>query len=230
MSLSILVAVGLYLLGAYLLGATPFSQIIASWRGRVNLREAGEGNVGSRNVWHLVGPQWGLLAGGLDVAKGLLAYEAGVGLSAILQLPLAVALLGGVVALLGHQFPIFLRGQGGKGLATALGVILGLSPFAALAGLIILGLSQVIFRDFNLSIIPGIIVIILLPVFLRQPIWVAAYALGLALLLALKKLLDRPHESRVWASRPWQGTAEPGWRSAPDTAGDEEPSPEANSH
>ena len=51
---------------AYLLGSLPFSQLITSWRTGLNLREVGEGSVGSRNVWHVVGPEWGLVAFALD--------------------------------------------------------------------------------------------------------------------------------------------------------------------
>src|SRR5579872_2282158 len=98
------------ILFGYLLGSVPFSQLIAHARADVNLREVGEGNVGSRNVWHVVGPAWGVLAFLLDGLKGLLAYDAAVAAG----LPLAGVLLVGVAVLLGHQFPIFLRGRGGK--------------------------------------------------------------------------------------------------------------------
>src|SRR5258708_40003259 len=60
---------------AYLLGSLPFSQLITSWRTGLNLREVGEGSVGSRNVWHVVGPEWGLAAFALDACKGLGALE-----------------------------------------------------------------------------------------------------------------------------------------------------------
>jgi glycerol-3-phosphate acyltransferase PlsY len=201
---------------AYLLGSIPFSQIITSWRSGLNLREVGEGNVGSRNVWHVVGPGWGLLAAGLDTAKGLLAYEAGIAA----HVPLVGVLLGGVAVLLGHQFPLFLRGRGGKGLATALGVLLGLTPLSTLSSLSVLGLAYLAFRNFNPALIAGTIAIIVLPVlFFRQPLWVSAYALVLALLAGVKKLLDRPQEEHAWTSHPWQGPARPGLRAeARDTA------------
>ncbi len=196
------------ILFAYLLGSIPFSQLITSWRTGLNLREVGEGNVGSRNVWHVVGPGWGLLAAALDAAKGFVAYEVGVAA----RVPQVGVLLVGAAVLLGHQFPIFLRGQGGKGLAAALGVLLGLTPLSTVGGLVILGLAYLAFRDFNPAVTLGAIATIVLPPLFRQPLWVAAYALGLALLAGVKKLLDRPHEGQIWASRPWQGPARPGWR------------------
>jgi len=58
---------------AYLLGAIPFSYLVARWKAGINIYEHGEGNVGARNVYHVVGPKWGVLAGVLDVGKGTAA-------------------------------------------------------------------------------------------------------------------------------------------------------------
>src|SRR5262249_35643233 len=92
----------------------------------------------------------------------------------------------------------------------ALGVLLGLTPLSTLAGLTILGLAYLTFHDFNPAVTLATIAMIVLPVLFAQPLWVSAYALSLALLLALKKVLDRPHEQQVWASHPGQGPARPG--------------------
>jgi len=194
------------ILGAYLIGSVPFSQIITKWRTGLKLYEVGEGNVGSRNVWHVVGPQWGVLALLLDCLKGLLVYWAATAL-----VPAASALLAGVAVVLGHQFSIFLRGRGGKGLAAALGVVLVISPLSTLCAVLILGLAFLITRDFNPSVTVAIVAIILLPLLFHQPLWVPAYILVLALLAALKKWLDHAHDMRVWSSHPWQGEANPGW-------------------
>jgi acyl phosphate:glycerol-3-phosphate acyltransferase len=209
----------LLILFDYLLGSIPCSQLIATWRIGQDLREVGEGNVGSRNVWHVVGPSWGVLATALDALKGVIAVEVGVAAS----LPLAGILLGGAAALLGHQFPLFLRGRGGKGLSTGLGVLLSLSPASTLCALAVLALAYFAFHDFNVAVVPGAIAVILLLIPFRQPLWVPAYAIGLALLLAAKKLLDRPHEQRVWASHPWRSAARPGWTSGAD---EEAPAPD----
>lgn len=211
---------------AFLAGSIPFSQLIASWRTGLDLREVGEGNAGSRNVWHVAGPVWGVISALLDALKG---YAVCLAVGAFVS-P-TVALVAGVAAVLGHQFSIFLRGRGGKGLATALGVILYLSPLSTLCALVILGLARLILRDFNHALIVGVIAIILLPLVFRQPPQVAAYALGLAVLTGLKKLLDRPRESRVWSERPWEGAAVPGWQRPAGglpTPGDTPP-PEARS-
>src|SRR5260221_1938610 len=133
------------LLFAYLLGSIPFSQLITSWRMSLNLREVGEGNVGSRNVWHVVGPEWGLAAFALDAFKGIGALEG----ARAARAPEALALLCGVGALLGHHLPSFLRSHGGKGLATALGALLVVTPLSRVGGLAVLGLVYLLTRAFN---------------------------------------------------------------------------------
>lgn len=210
------------ILSAYLAGSIPFSQIIATWRAGLQLLEVGEGNVGSRNVWHVVGPAWGVTAGLFDCLKGYLVCV----VASVVATP-GDALLAGVAVTLGHQFSIFLRGRGGKGLATGLGVMLSLAPLSTLCGLVALGVAYVILRDFNPSLVVAIVTIIVLPVLFRQSLWVSGYALGLALLAALKKWLDRPHETRVWSERPWQGTAAPGWQPPAEKVSDDPPPPDA---
>ncbi|HEX5548325.1 MAG TPA: glycerol-3-phosphate acyltransferase, partial [Ktedonobacterales bacterium] len=163
----------------------------------------------------------------LDCLKGLLVYWAATAL-----VPAASALLAGVAVVLGHQFSIFLRGRGGKGLAPALGVVLAISPLSTLCAMLILGLAFLITRDFNPSVTVAIVAIILLPLLFRQPLWVPAYTLVLALLAALKKWLDHAHDSRVWSSHPWQGGANPGWsppaNQSPNQPGDDTSAPNAH--
>lgn len=102
-------------------------------------------------------------------------------------------------------------------------MLLSLSPVSTVCALGVLALGYPVFHDFNVAVVPGVVAIILLPIPLRQPLWVPAYALSLALLLAGKQLLDRPHEQRVWASRPWGGGGRPGWASDTD---EEAPAPD----
>lgn len=114
------------LLGAYLLGAIPFAQILARLNG-VDLREVGSGNVGAGNLKTSVGLPWAILAGVLDGLKGLvpvwLCLRSGLG-------PGAAGLVG-VAAVVGHNWSIFMRGRSGRGLATAFGLVLVLSPALA---------------------------------------------------------------------------------------------------
>lgn len=132
-------------LAAYVVGATPFGFLIARWRGH-DLRKHGSGNVGATNCGRVCGRNWGMLCFLLDVAKGLLPVlltgwlvrSAGPARTPCL-LHQAGWLLVGCGAIAGHVFTFWLGFRGGKGVATALGVVLGVWPYFTFAGLIALG-------------------------------------------------------------------------------------------
>jgi glycerol-3-phosphate acyltransferase PlsY len=112
---------------AYLLGSVPTGYILGSLAG-VDVRKAGSGNVGATNVARVVGKRHGIFTLVADIAKGLVP----VVIALHLGLTSTATVLVGVAAFLGHLYPVFLRFQGGKGVATALGIFLGLSPWATL--------------------------------------------------------------------------------------------------
>ena len=132
-------------LAAYVLSATPFGFVIGRLRG-VDLRTHGSGNVGATNCGRVCGRRWGYLCFFLDVAKGLapvlltgwLVRSAAAGATPPL-VHQAGWLLVGCGAIAGHVFTFWLRFRGGKGVATALGVVLGVWPYFTYAGLIALG-------------------------------------------------------------------------------------------
>ncbi|MGO8948600.1 MAG: glycerol-3-phosphate acyltransferase [Ktedonobacterales bacterium] len=200
MTLTIL---GLLLFG-YLVGSIPFSAVITRWRIGQDLYEIGEGNVGARNVWHVVGPAWGVLAGLLDGFKGWVTYTVS---SAVVHAPVPGILLAGFGVVLGHQFPLYWGGRGGKGLAAMEGFLLGLALLPALAGLVVLGVMYALTRDANFSIIFGPAAIIASAILLHEPAVVIA-AVGFGILAGVKKLIDLPHEREVWLQHPWQGTSD----------------------
>jgi len=121
----------LVIIAAYLLGSVPFGVIIAGAHGK-NLRSIGSGNIGATNVSRALGRKWAYLCFLLDVLKGLapmlvagILIEVPSPTPALLSLWLAV----GCAAILGHIFPVYLKFKGGKGVATSLGVALGLWPY-----------------------------------------------------------------------------------------------------
>jgi len=115
------------ILAAYLLGSVPTGYILGRLAG-VDVRKAGSGNVGATNVARVVGKTRGALTLILDVGKGWLAIV----VARQLEVSLLCVTLVGMAVFLGHLYPIFLRFQGGKGVATALGVFLALAPGATL--------------------------------------------------------------------------------------------------
>jgi glycerol-3-phosphate acyltransferase PlsY len=138
MERSILIIFVLFPAVGYLLGAIPFGLIIGLSRG-VDIRKQGSGNIGSTNVGRVLGKKWGYLCFVFDVAKGLLPvllggrylrhfYELDPG--EILPVQGQVAwLLIAAACIFGHMFSLYLRFRGGKGVATSLGVVLGIWPF-----------------------------------------------------------------------------------------------------
>jgi glycerol-3-phosphate acyltransferase PlsY len=133
---------------AYCLGAVPFGLLIAQTQG-VDLRKVGSGNIGATNVMRTLGKKLGYTCFALDVAKGLIPMllVPAFGLTdpnpTIGQLSLWLVV--GCAAVLGHIFPIYLGFKGGKGVATSLGVVLGLWPYYTVCGLIAFGLWIVLF-------------------------------------------------------------------------------------
>jgi acyl phosphate:glycerol-3-phosphate acyltransferase len=117
-------ALGLALiLAAFLGGAIPFGVLIARRRG-VDIRAHGSGNIGATNVSRVLGARDGAVVLVLDALKGALPTAAALAAGAS---PRLVALTG-FAAILGHCFSPFLRGRGGKGVATALGVFAVIAP------------------------------------------------------------------------------------------------------
>jgi glycerol-3-phosphate acyltransferase PlsY len=131
-------------LAAYVVGATPFGVILARAHG-VDLRRVGSGNVGATNVGRVLGRRWGYLCFVLDVLKGLgpvaaavaLVRPAGGGVPSPAEQGVWLAV--GLGAVLGHVFSFYLGFRGGKGVATALGVVLGIYPYFTGVGLVALG-------------------------------------------------------------------------------------------
>ena len=118
------------ILCAYLVGSVPFAYLITKAVRGIDIREVGSGNVGATNVGRALGRNWGILVFALDVLKGflpalaaLLSHGCRIGESA---LPLGVA-LAGFAAVAGHNWPVFLKFRGGKGMATSCGVFLAVS-------------------------------------------------------------------------------------------------------
>jgi glycerol-3-phosphate acyltransferase PlsY len=135
-------------LAGYVIGSTPFGPIIARFHG-VDLRARGSGNVGATNVGRALGRRWGYLCFLLDVAKGLVpTLVAGMLLRLLNNFPTQVHqgawLAVGLGCILGHVLSFWLGFRGGKGVATSLGVVLGVFPYFTYAGLAVFGLWAVV--------------------------------------------------------------------------------------
>ena len=127
-----------FALGAYLLGAVPFGKIIARLAAQIDITKRGSKNIGATNVAREVGIKWGLLTLTFDMLKGLVPILVFSACSFKGDISGQIALAGvSLCPLVGHQFSVFLGFRGGKGVATALGIYLALSPGSCLMGLLV---------------------------------------------------------------------------------------------
>ena len=118
----------------YAIGAINPASIIARIRG-TDLRAVGSGNPGATNAGRAFGWKVGVLVAVLDILKGLLPV-----LALTYLFGEVAGLIGGIAAVLGHISSPFLRGKGGKGVATSLGAVLGVHPVWALVVVVVFGI------------------------------------------------------------------------------------------
>jgi len=136
---------------AFVAGSIPTGVIVARAKG-VDLRKVGSGNIGATNVSRALGGKWAAVVLMADAAKGALSVLV---LGRLLDDPWLPA-LGGLFAVLGQIFSIFLRGRGGKGVATSLGAGLALAPVPALACALVFALFFLMFRIASVGSLAGI--------------------------------------------------------------------------
>lgn len=149
----------LFIPAAYLIGAIPTGVIAARIFAGVDPRDGGSRNIGATNVGRTAGKTAGIVTLIVDVLKGALPVYV---LWCFLHDPLLLSVVG-VSAFLGHIFSVFLRFKGGKGVATALGVFLVVSPLAALGSLVVFIAALLIKRYVSVGSMLGAA---LFPVFL----------------------------------------------------------------
>jgi glycerol-3-phosphate acyltransferase PlsY len=124
-----LVSVGV-VLAAYLLGSFPTGVLVSRARG-IDITKVGSGNIGATNVGRAMGKGWAALVLVVDALKGAGAVLLA---RALEQSPWVIA-AAGLAAVLGHSFSLFLRGRGGKGVATSLGVSMAIAPLPTLGAI-----------------------------------------------------------------------------------------------
>ena len=126
------------ILTAYLIGRLPTSYLAARLLAGQDIRQLGDGNAGATNVFRTVGSKAGIAVGIIDVGKGAVAVLLVRGIID----STAAEMVAGVVVVAGHNWPVYLQLRGGRGAATAVGVLLAMLPAVAipvsLSGLVVL--------------------------------------------------------------------------------------------
>ncbi|HZB27820.1 MAG TPA: glycerol-3-phosphate 1-O-acyltransferase PlsY [Gemmatimonadales bacterium] len=117
----------IWLLASYLLGAIPTSYLVSRFIAGIDLRKHGSGNLGATNLYRVLGWKYAVPVALFDIAKGAIPVLVFARQASDSQL---FAMACGVAAIVGHVFSVFVGFRGGKGVATAAGVVLGLTPMA----------------------------------------------------------------------------------------------------
>lgn len=161
---------------SYLLGSIPFGLLVGKWWAKVDVRKHGSGNIGMTNVLRTAGWFCALLTLIGDMGKGMLA----VVLAKTFGSDGTFALIAGILAVIGHNWPVFLRFRGGKGIATIAGVLVAYQPAVAAVLVVIWVAVLLVFRYISLaSIVVAFCLPIVLLLFRVDPVEV-----GLAVIVA----------------------------------------------
>jgi len=184
------------IIAAYLIGSIPFGLLLARLAGKGDLRKVGSGNIGATNA---------LRAGGKKLAAGTLILDMAKGFVAVflpyLYFGPDITFFTSIAVVLGHLFPIWLRFRGGKGVATTMGVLLGLSWLTGLATLATWIVVALVLRYSSLAALISVAAAPVLGWYLGGP-QVAGIAIFLAVLVWIRhagniRRLLRGEESRI---------------------------------
>jgi len=177
------------ILGAYLLGSVPVSYIVAKLSRGIDLRQYGTGQVGAGNLWRLTSRRLALPVCIFDLIKGLLM----VWVAQLMGLDITQQLAVGLAVIIGHNWPIFLRFSGGRGVGTTIGVIIilpiinDMTPWGTIAFLAALIIGTIIMRSSPVPVFVGVAALPLVNWF-YEPLSVTLGFLAMFLIIVIKRL------------------------------------------
>jgi glycerol-3-phosphate acyltransferase PlsY len=186
------------IVGAYLLGSVPTSYLVGKLRG-IDLRQQGTTQVGGGNLWRTTSRKLGLMVGIFDFIKGMLM----VWVAQVQGLDIAQQIVVGLAAVVGHNWPVFLRFHGGRGAATTLGIVMiipalnGTTPWTAIIAVGIVIIGTIIIRSSPLPVFVAAASLPLSSWALREEIAVIMAYLAIFLVLAIKRLTAQPSQEPV---------------------------------
>jgi len=179
----------------YGLGAINPAAIVARVF-HVDLRSTGSGNPGATNVGRALGPRWAVLVGFLDILKGFVpavVFGTVVGQTA--------GEVAGIAAVVGHITSPYLRGRGGKGVATTLGAILGVQPLLAVPVLIAFGIGVAVWHRVGLGAVLGSLALIVSGLAAWGAGWIDDTDMWFAVVLGMLVLVRHQRNLReAWAA------------------------------
>ncbi len=193
MNIAILVVV------SYLIGAVPTAVIIGRVFRNIDVRQHGSGSAGATNTWRVLGWKAAIIVLILDAGKGVVTTT----LVPMLPLgssglpPEVVAILCGLAAVTGHVFPIYAGFRGGKGVATAAGMLAAIAPISVGIAVGVFGITLVLFRRVSLSSIAGAVTIPLSLVLINRYTAIHHHALLIWLAIVLCMFILFTHRGNI---------------------------------
>ena len=190
------------IIGAYLIGALPVSYLVAKARG-IDLTKQGTKQVGGGNLWRTTSRKLGLSVGIFDFVKGM----AMVSLAYSLDLDIAQQVVVGLAAVIGHNWPVFLRFHGGRGASTTLGIVLiipSLNESTALPAIIsicIVVIGTVIVRSSPLPVFLAAASLPLTYWAFQDEVSVVMAFLAVFLVIAIKRMTAQPVSEKITISK-----------------------------
>lgn len=171
---------------AFLIGSIPTGFWYAKYFHKLDIRQHGSGNIGATNSLRVLGKKAAIIVLFIDLLKGLLP----VLLAKYLDFSSENSLLVGVFAVLGHLYSPFLKFKGGKGIATAFGVILAFSPLAALCAVLVFGIALYFTRYVSLGSLLGVLTFLIYILIQDTSVELRVISATLAFLLILSHKLN----------------------------------------
>ena len=160
---------------AYLLGNVATSYIVSKVFGKIDIREYGSGNAGSTNVLRVLGAKAAVIAFSGDVLKGTAAVLIGRYIGGSYG-----EILAGIFVIAGHNWPVFLGGKGGKGIATTIGLMLPIDPLMVVLILIVGIIVIITTRYVSLASITGVTIYPIAMIVTKKPAEYIAFSLILS--------------------------------------------------
>ena len=194
------------LLIAYLIGAIPTSVIAGKLLRGIDIRKEGSGNAGATNAWWILGWKAGVTVLAIDLGKGVFAASVipRIPFGPIPLDPLLIPILCGLAAVIGHVFPVYMGFRGGKGVATAAGMLLAVAPIPVGVGVGVFGLTLLLFGRVSLGSLVGALSVPLTIALLNRYTALHYHPLLLALTAALALFIIITHRGNI--SRLIRGT------------------------
>lgn len=156
----------LVILISYILGSIPFGYIVSKLVKKIDIRDYGSGNIGATNTLRILGPFVASIVLIGDIGKGYFSIYLS---RLIIHDSIFILTIAGLAVICGHDWSLFLKFKGGKGVATTFGVILALNPMISILAAIVWGIVIITTRYASLSSISAVISIIIFTILFKQP-------------------------------------------------------------